>query len=132
MRFVPAALAALSGLSCQSTTPPDRFAKADKDGSGALSSAEITEFLVVGIFDARDTNRDGKITKAEWNPQMDATEAREFLLRDADGDGAVTREEAVAYATRTGVYAADIRAADTNKDGQVSLAEARAYYASKE
>jgi Ca2+-binding EF-hand superfamily protein len=127
-----AAMAAFGLLACQSSTPPDRFAQADRDSNGSLSSAEVNDYLVGGIFEARDTNRDGIITKAEWNPQMDAAEAREFEKRDANRDGVVTRAEAVAYAERTGVFAADIRAADANKDGVISRDEARAYYASKE
>jgi hypothetical protein len=132
-RAAAAAVSALALASCQSTTtPPDRFAQADRDGSGALNSAEVTEYFVGTIFDERDTNKDGHITKAEWNPQMDAAEAREFAKRDANNDGLVTRQEAVAYALAAGVYADDIRAADANKDGLVSRDEARAYYASKE
>ena len=132
-RAAAAAAAALACASCQTTTePPDRFAQADRDGSGALNSAEVTEYFVGSIFDERDTNKDGHITKAEWNPQMDSAEAREFAKRDANNDGIVTRQEAVAYALAAGVYAADIRAADTNKDGLVTRDEARAYYASKE
>lgn len=132
-RAAAAAVAALACASCQSTTePPDRFAQADRDGSGALNSAEVTEYFVGSIFDERDTNKDGQISRAEWNPQMDAGEAREFAKRDANNDGVVTRQEAVAYALAAGVYAADIRAADTNKDGLITREEARAYYASKE
>jgi hypothetical protein len=131
-RSAAAALAALAFAACQSSTPPDRFAQADGDRNGTLSEAEVTIYFVVGIFEARDTNKDGRISKAEWNPQMDAAEAREFAKRDANGDGFVTREEATAYALKAGLYAEDLRAADTNKDGVVSRAEAVAYYASKE
>ncbi|MFN0128388.1 MAG: EF-hand domain-containing protein [Verrucomicrobiales bacterium] len=132
LRPILPAVAALAMAACQSAAPPDRFAQADRDGNGTLSQSEINGFLVGGIFEARDTNKDGKITKAEWNPQMDATEARDFERRDLNRDGVVTREEAVTYAQTAGVFAADIRAADTNKDGVISRAEATAYYASKE
>jgi len=127
-----AAVAALVLASCQSATAPDRFVEADRDGSGALSPAEVSDYFVGGVFDERDPDKDGKITKAEWNPQMDASEAREFAARDANGDGIVTREEATAFARKAGLYAADTRKADTNRDGSVSREEARAYYASKE
>lgn len=132
-RAAATAMAGLALASCQSTTPaPDRFAQADRDGSGTLNAAEVAEYFVGTIFDERDTNKDGHITRAEWNPQMDAAEAREFAKRDANHDGMVTRQEAVAYALAAGFYADDIRAADTNKDGLVTRDEARAYYASKE
>jgi Ca2+-binding EF-hand superfamily protein len=132
-RAAAAAAVALACTSCQTTPPPpDRFTQADRDGSGALDASEVTDYFVGAIFEERDTNKDGRITPAEWNPEMDAAEAREFATRDADKDGVVTRQEAVAHALAAGVYADDIRAADTNKDGLITREEARAYYASKE
>lgn len=132
-RVAAAAAVATVVSACQTTSaPPDRFAQADRDGNGTLSADEVTEYFVGGVFDERDTNKDGKITKAEWNPQMDAADAREFAARDTNKDGVVTREEAIAYARSQGVYAQATRAADTNKDGVVSREEAVAYYASKE
>lgn len=132
-RAAAAAAVVLACASCQTTPPPpDRFALADRDGNGVLDASEVTDYFVGTIFEERDTNKDGRITPAEWNPQMDAAEAREFAKRDADKDGVVTRQEAVAYALAAGVYADDIRAADTNKDGLITREEARAYYASKE
>jgi hypothetical protein len=127
-----AAVATLGLVACQSSTPPDRFAQADGDGSGTLSPAEVSDYFVGGVFDERDTNKDGRITKAEWNPQMDAADAREFAQRDTDGDGAVTRAEAIAQARKAGLYAQVTREADANNDGVVTREEARAYYASKE
>jgi len=133
-RPVLAVFAVLGLSSCQSTVNPgpDRFDRADRDGNGLLSAAEVSDYFVGDIFDARDTNKDGKMTQEEWNPAMEASEMRGFKERDANGDGVVTREEAMAFARRTGVYGADTRAADTNKDGMVSREEAVAYYASKE
>ena len=132
-RVATAAAVATVLASCQTTSaPPDRFAQADRDGNGTLSAEEVTEYFVGGVFDERDTNKDGKITKEEWNPQMDAAEMKEFVLRDTNKDGVVTREEAIVYARRQGLYAQVTRKADTNKDGVVSRAEAVAYYASKE
>lgn len=131
-RSAVAALAALVFVSCQSSTPPDRFAQADRDGTGTLSPAEVSDYFVGGVFDERDTNKDGRITKAEWNPQMDAAEAKEFAQRDANADGVVTRDEAMSFARKQGMYASVTREADTNKDGLLTREEARAYYASKE
>jgi len=132
LRGATALAVAVVLASCQSSTPPDRFAQADRNGDGTLSPDEVTEYLVSGIFEARDTNGDGSITKAEWNPQMDAAEAREFDRRDANKDGVVTRAEAITYAKATGVFESDFRAADANRDGKVTRDEVRAYYASKE
>ena len=63
---------------------------------------------------------------------MGAAESREFDLHDANGDGVVTRDEAMAWARKGGTYAAVVKEADTNKDGLVSRDEAMAYFASKE
>jgi len=52
--------------SCQTTSaPPDRFAQADRDGNGTLSADEVTEYFVGGVFDERDTNKDGVVSREE-------------------------------------------------------------------
>lgn len=127
----PLLLIPLILTACQ-TTQPDRFAVADADKDGRLSGREVNDYFVSGIFNARDTNKDGRITKMEWNPQISREDAREFDLRDADKDGAVTRGEAADYAMKRGAFRADVKAADKDKDGYVTRAEAEAYYASKE
>ena len=72
------------------------------------------------------------ITKAEWNPEMDAAEGKLFDARDTNKDGKVTLAEAEAHALKAGTYSGVIKEADSNKDGSVSREEAKAYYASKE
>lgn len=122
--------------SCQSTAPqpqqPDRFALADRDGNGELTGEEFSNYIVADIFASRDTNGDGFITKAEWNPEMTAEETKLFNLRDTNKDGKVSLAEAQAYALKMGTYSKEIKNADTTGSGTVSRAEAKAYYASKE
>ena len=131
---IPAALFLFT--SCQSTpeqtTGPDRFALADGDGNGELTAAELSRYAACSIFSDRDTNHDGRITRVEWNPAISPQENREFALRDANNDGAVTLTEAGDYAQKKQRFADDVKAADTNKNGTVNRAEAQAYYASKE
>ena len=43
------------------------------------------------FFDATDTNKDGAISKAEWDAAGRRPEG--FAMMDADKDGKVTREE---------------------------------------
>ena len=111
---------------------PDRFEQADKNHDGMLSLDEVNAFLVREIFGPRDKNKDGKLTRAEWMVSKDASLAEDFRVRDANGDGVVTMEEALAYGRKKGMAKELMQKADTNKDGKLSMAEIRAYYASKE
>ena len=128
------ASSALVLVSCQSTPPaaPDRFAAADGNKDGVLNGVEVNHYFVSNIFTERDTNHDGFITKAEWNPEMPAAEAKLFAERDTNGDGKVSLAEAEAYALKAGTYTGELKEADTNKDKAISREEATAYYASKE
>lgn len=42
----------------------------DKDGDGAISKAEAKNSPLEDFFDAQDANRDGKITRDEWDAVM--------------------------------------------------------------
>lgn len=132
--FVLAASSALLLASCQTTPPaePDRFSIADSNKDGVLSGTEVSNYFVANIFTERDTNKDGAITKAEWNPDMPAAEAKLFAARDANHDGQVSLLEAEAHALQAGTYTGVVKEADTSKDNAISREEAKAYYASKE
>lgn len=129
-----AALSALVLASCQTTPPaaPDRFVIADTNKDGLLSGTEVSNYFVANIFTERDTNQDGFITKAEWNPSMPAAEAKLFVACDTNQDGQVSLVEAEAHALKAGTYTGVVKEADTNKDKAISREEATAYYASKE
>ena len=124
----------LALASCKTTPPsgPDRFAAADHNGDGRLSREEVSDYFVSGIFAERDRDGDGYISKAEWNPEMTAAEAKLFKARDLNGDGRVSLAEAQAFARKAGTYDEAFKEADVNRDGFVSREEAVAYYASKE
>jgi Ca2+-binding EF-hand superfamily protein len=111
---------------------PERFAKADANHDKFLSLDEANAYLVNEIFSARDKNHDGKLTKAEWNVSKDAAQVEAFRVRDANADGIVTLEEALAYGRKKGMAKDLMKAADKNKDGKLSYDELKAYYASKE
>jgi len=112
---------------------PDRFEQADKNRDGMLSLDELNAFLVGELFRPLDKNKDGKLTRAEWMAgSNDSAKAEAFRVRDANADGIVTMEEALAYGRKKGMAKELMQKADTNKDGKLSMAELKAYYASKE
>ncbi len=111
---------------------PERFAKADANHDKFLSLDEANAYLVNEIFSSRDKNHDGKLTKAEWNISKDTAQVEAFRVRDANADGIVTLEEALAYGRKKGMAKELMKAADKNKDGKLSYDELKAYSASKE
>jgi Ca2+-binding EF-hand superfamily protein len=127
------AFAALSlTFSACHTSQPDRFAQNDVNHDGKLSREEINHSLVAAIFEARDSNRDQKLTRAEWLVDEDAGQDKLFQQRDANRDGTVTFEEALAYGQTKGVASRIMREADTDHDGAISRDEATAFYGGKE
>jgi hypothetical protein len=130
---IAVALAVLS--SCQTTTEAptvDRFAQADANHDGKLSPDEGSNYFVGIIFLSCDLNKDGKLTWEEWNvPGSGRTKAK-FDEADADKDGSLSMDEALAYGRKRGAFQKEFNAADTNHDGYVTREEAQAFYASTE
>jgi hypothetical protein len=122
--------------SCRTTTSTapseDRFAKADTNHDGKLSRDEANTYFVTIIFESRDLNHDGKLTWEEWNVPGSGRSKARFDAADTNKDGSVSLDEAVAYGRKRDVYKKEFDEADTNHDGYVSKAEAQAYSASKE
>src|SRR6476660_9706762 len=110
---------------------PERFAKADTNHDKFLSIDEANAYLVGEFFSGLDKNKDGKLTKAEALASKDPTQAEAFRSRDANADGVVTLDEALAYGKKHGLAKDLMNAADKNKDGKLSYEEIKAYYASK-
>jgi Ca2+-binding EF-hand superfamily protein len=107
------------------------FDRADANHDGKLSLDELNIYIVNQIFDSRDTNHDGKMTEQEWTGG-DPKRLADFKKRDADGDGVVTKEEAIAYGRKHGLARKIMQEADKNHDGFLDRVEAQAYYASRE
>jgi len=127
------AFAALT--SCSTTTPtstPDRFATADVNHDGKLSPAEARGYFVNAIFASRDANHDGKLTWAEWNVPGAGKSKARFDAADTNKDGSISMEEAAVAARKRGLFKENFEAADTNHDGFVTRAEGQAYYGSTE
>jgi hypothetical protein len=111
---------------------PDRFAKADTDHDGKLSLDELNIYLITGVFESRDKNRDKKMTLKEWAVAGDEANTKLFHDRDANRDGVVALAEALAYGRKKGTARKIFAEADTNKDRFLSRAEVAAFYAKRE
>jgi hypothetical protein len=107
------------------------FDRADLNHDGKLSLDELNIYIVNQVFDSRDANHDGKMTEQEWTGG-DSQRLADFKKRDADGDGVVTKEEAIAYGRKHGLARKIMQEADKNHDGYLDRAEIQAYYASRE
>jgi len=116
----------VAGKSGQHSGPKDSFDLADANHDGKLSREEAGDYLVYIVFAARDKNRDGRLTQAEW-AAGDRNQIAAFKERDRNEDGVVTMEEALIYGRRGGGGAALMRQADKNKDGKLDRAEIEAY-----
>jgi len=126
-------------VSCRTTksgskteSSEQRFARADTNHDGKLSPNEASDYFVREIFAGRDLNHDGKLSWEEWNVPGSGRTKAQFDAADTNKDGVVSLEEGLAWGRKHGVYRKQFREADTNHDGYVTFAEAKAYYASKE
>ncbi|MBS4097365.1 MAG: EF-hand domain-containing protein [Sulfuricella sp.] len=109
------------------------FKQADADGNGSLSRAEMEAHMpkLAKDFEAVDTNHDGQVSREELRTFMKAKRAalkqkgsERFKQADTDGNGTLSREEAEKGMPR---LVKNFDAIDTNKDGQISPDEIRAY-----
>lgn len=138
------------GFAADNTTAPkpqrgNHFGKADADGNGALSRAELEKSLphLALKFDQIDTNKDGQLSRDELsaarkahrhahkkgsNADRQARTAERFKHADANGDAKISRAEAEANVPR---LAKKFDAIDTDKDGQLTQDELRAYREAK-
>jgi hypothetical protein len=119
------------------------FKKADADGTGTLSRAEVDRFMprLAEKFDQIDTNKDGQLSRDEVNAwkkthkhahrrgaDRQGRAAERFKHADTNGDGKISRAEAEQNAPR---LAKKFDAIDVNKDGELTQEEMRAYRESR-
>jgi Ca2+-binding EF-hand superfamily protein len=134
------------GFAADNTTSPkgerdSHFRKADADGNGTLSRAEVEKSMprLAKHFDQIDTNKDGQLSHDEMKAakknhkhahkkgnkvDRQAKAAERFKHADANGDGKISRAEAEKNAPR---LVKKFDAIDANKDGQLTQEELRAY-----
>jgi Ca2+-binding EF-hand superfamily protein len=117
-----------------------RFARADTDGNGVLSRAEVDRGLpgIAPRFNEVDRNRDGNLSPDElrtWSANKKSADrkseggfAEHFRRADANSDGALTRAEVDKALPRLG---AKFDRIDANGDGKLTQDELRRYFDSK-
>ncbi len=109
-------------------TALERFTRADINKDGVLSKLELSEMVDTRMFAARDADKNGVITVNECT----AAELADHKASDTNKDGRVSLAEFRAHAAKSPERAAGFKQADLNGDGVLNEAEAEAYYASKE
>ena len=115
-----AAPLAATFTSCQTTSKSssvDQFAKTDADHDGKIGPNEASDYFVDIMFASRDSNHDGKLTWEEWHVPGEGASKGRFNAADKDKDGSLSRAEALAYGRERGVFRQNFRSADTNHDG---------------
>lgn len=132
--LVPAmAMAADTSAGAKRPRAAGGFSKADTDGNGSLSRAEVDRALpqLARSFDRIDRNRDGELSRTElnaWNRahrgERQAKAAGRFRHADTDGDGAISRAEAEQHVPR---LATKFDRIDSDRDGKLTQDELRAY-----
>ena len=130
--LLPVVALALLAAGCRTTGSQDRFAKADANKDGKLTSDEASDFIVLGVFESLDKNKDGKLSLSECAVEGAPATVKNFRKRDLNKDGYVTRQEAVAYARKHGLVQKEFATADKNRDGSLTYEEVIAFYGSKE
>lgn len=116
----------LVGCATTSTLSPEqRFQRADKDGSGSVSRVESTNLIIADAFAMYDSNGDGFVSEEELVAAGGTSE--DFRKVNQSGSGKISLEEAQASPQVFNNYVVSFDEADTNKDGQVTLAEYQSY-----
>lgn len=133
-----------AGEGDRATRAAERFKRADADGNGSLSRAEMEKAAphMARHFDALDANRDGQVTPAEiddWRKsraaRAEGTQAERiararagfdahFKKADSDGDGALSKAEADKGMPR---LAGKFDRIDADRDGKITRQEVHAW-----
>jgi hypothetical protein len=103
------------------------LAKADADGNGVITAAELTaarEHFHQGMAARLDTDHDGVVSDSERQAGFTAMAERRFAHADKNGDGAITADEVDADKWQR------IVVADANSDSRITGDEIKAAIAS--
>ncbi len=113
---------------CASTTPlspEQKFQKADKNGDGSVSRLESTNLIIADAFEMFDADGDGLVTEVEYLASGGTPE--NFRKINKSGSGQVSLQEAQANPSIFNTFVVSFDEADTNNDGQVTLAEYQSF-----
>lgn len=98
---------------------------ADKNSSGSVSREEATNLMIAEAFGMYDADGDGFVTEAEF--LASGGTAGNFRKVNTSGSGKISLAEAQASPLVFNTFVVGFDEADTNKDGQVTLAEYQSY-----
>jgi Ca2+-binding EF-hand superfamily protein len=115
----------LAGCATTPLSPEQKFQKADKNSDGTVSRSEATNLIIADAFEMFDANGDGFVTEAEYSASGGTPE--NFKKINQSGSGQVSLQEAQANPTVFNTFVVSFDEADTNNDGQVTLAEYQSY-----
>jgi Ca2+-binding EF-hand superfamily protein len=114
-------------VTAPTTSPEQKFKKADKDGNGTVSRMEATNMIIANAFDMYDANGDGLVSEGEYVASGGTPE--NFRKVNKTGSGNISLAEAQASPLVFNTFSVSFNEADTNKDGQVTFAEYQSYLA---
>lgn len=116
----------LAGCSTYTTiTPEERFKRADANGSGAVTRSEAANLLIAEAFTMYDSNADGQVTMLEFLTSGGSEE--NFRKINKSGSGGISLAEAQASPLVFNTFVVGFDEADTDKNGEVTLAEYQSY-----
>ena len=109
-----------SRMDASSTTTRQTSSTSDQSNSSDAAA------MAQQRWSAADTDRNGTLSKAEMQVSM-PTVAANFSKMDVNGDGQLSQDEMHAFkrANGSGQWQQEFKAADTNRDGALTLAEAQ-------
>lgn len=107
----------------------DLFHSLDANHDHRIVLAELEQGIAGGLFKTYDANRDGVISTAEWRRRDPEGEPVFMQQRDGNGDGRITREEALASIRRRPFTRQLLQQADHNRSGAIEQAEAEIWFA---
>lgn len=133
MKAITTLFPALLLASCATTTnltPEQRFKKADTNGNGMVSRSEAANMIIVEAFSMYDADKNGFVTEKEFVASGGTPE--NFRKVNKSGSGKISLAEAQASPLVFDTFVVAVDESDANKDGQVTLAEYKAYLARRD
>jgi len=120
---IAAAALVLGGLAAVPVSAQMMGPQGSRPGGGPMMQSRV--------FDAMDANKDGQVTREEY----DAYQAKRFDRFDANKDGKITRDEFMGHdggpPGRGGMRDAEFKAYDKNGDGVITREEWNAWAAER-